>query len=288
VCVIVLGATGLFPCARLACLLGLATPVIPLSTSRHRSTSSNACSCLTPHHNRNAARVFPCSFLDQMQLSMSACGAPLRMLMSLACQLHGSTSAVGDAFTALAMGRAVWLGDTSDAFHKQRPTEVRLAAVPRRYQQVIVQHYGLVRTALRNQFGWRAVMLDAGNPLPPPRSDTGATDNRFATLDPSSPCDDRAAAQAELHIEDPAPALTGCVVKRRFGGKPWFGVATFMPEEEQPFVFRVRYTDGDSDTMRLCNVRRCAVTSWADVPRPLHTQLQALGARMPGPLVIDR
>ena len=220
-------------------------------------------------------------FGPTMQLSMTACGAPLRALLSLACKLHGSAgnSAVGDAFTALAMGRAVWLGDTSNASHKQRPTDVRLAAVPRRYQEAIVQFYSHVRTALRNQFGWRAVLLDAGTPLPLPRSDAGTTSNRFAALD-SSPCGDEVAVvQAELRTEGPA-SLTGCVVKRRFHGKPWFGVATFMPEEEQPFVFRVRYTDGDSDTMRTCDVRRCAVSSWADVPHPLHTQLRALGARM--------
>ena len=88
--------------------------------------------------------------------------------------------------------------------------------------------------------------------------------------------------QAPVSVAPPQAAFTGRLVKRSFNGTQWFGVATFMPQEAQPFVFHVRYPDGDCDTMRFCDVKRCVVRSWACVPQAQHAGLVALGARMPG------
>jgi len=207
-------------------------------------------------------------------LSMASGGAPLRALLSLACSRAGNTATgLGDAFAGLAMGRAVWLGDTRAPAHARCPTALRLARVPRRFVAALVQHYAAVRAALRREHGWRMVLLEGDQPVPVPSEGavhaSGLGSNRFAALTLCTPDAD----SASLH---------GLVVKSRFGRRHWYGVVAPNPDSTPPYIFTVAYTDGDSEGLRHCDVQRRLVASWADVPQGLHRTLRALGGRVLG------
>ena len=213
-------------------------------------------------------------FCPARALSLSSGGAPLRVLLSMACSSAGSlATGLGDAFAALAMSRVVWLGDARTPADVRRPTALRLGGVPGRFVAALVQHYHAVRAVLRKEHGWRMVLLEDGRPLPVVSADTVAGpaqhSNRFATLAACAP------------DADPS-CLHGLVVKRRFGRRDWYGVVTPNPDPVPPYVFVVSYTDGDSEGMRRCDVQRRIVASWGEVPHPLHDALRALGGRMPG------
>ena len=131
-------------------------------------------------------------FCPARALSLASGGAPLRMLLSLACSSSGSlATGLGDAFAALAMSKVVWLGDVRAPAHVRCPTALRFGAVPGRFVAALLQHYGAVRAVLRREHGWRMVLLEDGQPLPLPSADAGAVpgqhSNRFATLAACAP-----------------------------------------------------------------------------------------------------
>lgn len=87
------------------------------------------------------------------------------------------------------------------------------------------------------------------------------------------------------HTAPPAVPLNthdGAIMRKRFGGRWYYGVATFMPLERPPYVYTITYEDSDSETMTFTEVSKCVVHSFDMVPTDRHARLIALGGKADG------
>jgi hypothetical protein len=79
------------------------------------------------------------------------------------------------------------------------------------------------------------------------------------------------------------------LVRKRFGRKVYWGVAKFVPEEEEPFTYKVRYLDSDTETMSREEVCSLMPYSWDEVPKKKQSQLKALArGQAPGNAIVTR
>jgi len=83
------------------------------------------------------------------------------------------------AITALSMGKIQWLGDTSG--QAQRTVRVKLASIPKAFQQVLKNNRQQLAQAIRSTLGWRMVLCEDGHTLTE-TTNMSPTQNRFAAL----------------------------------------------------------------------------------------------------------
>jgi hypothetical protein len=83
----------------------------------------------------------------------------------------------------------------------------------------------------------------------------------------------------------PLAEYTGAVVLKHKEDwtEPGYGVVTFQPTEEPPFVFRIAYTDDTDELMTELEVQTYRLLTWDLVPAVHRARQLALGATLPLP-----
>ena len=70
------------------------------------------------------------------------------------------------------------------------------------------------------------------------------------------------------------------IIRKRYQGKIYYGVATYNPQASPPYVYDVSYADDDTETMTSAEVLRHSVPTNARIPLAVATRLRELGAPM--------
>lgn len=255
-------------------------------------------------------------FGPKREMILASGAAPFRMLLAFAVR-HAADVAVpagewgeGEglrtALQALAMGRVQWLGEASA---QVAPTRVRLHGIPAAFSSALQHHMVSVAILLRRTFGWRFVLCKDGVALPKPVPRSSIT-NRFAALaalgESRLDGDSEQAVSVQNPVVPPTPAAVvgallppapvvlpgmpagSVIVRKRFPGygrTPFWGVACLDPEEEEPYVYKVTYLDGDSELMCLQEVTAHMAHTWSEVPKRVQTNLKCLCLPRPSPPV---
>jgi hypothetical protein len=75
-------------------------------------------------------------------------------------------------------------------------------------------------------------------------------------------------------------AYNKLIIRKRFSGQWYYGVATFLPGEPAPYVYQITYHDGDDQELMMpSTVQKSAVRSWQDVPANICNVLAGLRGR---------
>lgn len=186
-----------------------------------------------------------------------------------------------NALHALMLGRVTWLGDMRAPEGRRHPVRITMRNVPAIYTEALRAQGREVNSYLRT-LGWRVVVCEDGMPIAP-AADSRQHTSMFAPLadddimlSDSLPSAAVADATAEAQRSRLA-MLDGRIIKKRFDGVPYYGMAHYMPAEEAPFVFTVTFTDMDQELMTEKGVRRLLVAQ-RNVPAHVHAQLRSIPA----------